>query len=117
MSEIRKVFIGVETVEDYPPRYIPRATVGISKYSIEELIEIMGKYFDRNFIYRKLIDVNDIPTENNGKFYYDIAFVYRYIVHASDSFEIWIANREAPLLINHLEQDLRILISPIRGSE
>lgn len=117
MDEISKIFIGVERVEDYPPRDIPRATVGISKYSIDELIKIVGKYYNRKIVYHKLSDINDIPTENNGKFYYDIDFVYKYIVHASDSFEVWMASREVPLLIDHLKQDLRILISPIRGSE
>lgn len=117
MSEIRKVFIGVETVEDYPPRQIPRATVGISKYSIEKLIEIIENYFNKKLTYRKLSDVNDIPTASNEKFWYNIGFVYKYITHASDSFEIWMSNREAPLLINHINQDLRVLISPMVGSE
>lgn len=116
MDKINRIFIGVEKIEDYPPRDIPRATVGISKYSIEKLIEITEKYFNKSFIYHKL-SVNDVPTKNNGKFYYNIGFVHKYITRASDSFEIWIPNREAPLLIDHIKQDLRILISPIEGSE
>ena len=117
MSEIGKVFIGVETVEDYPPRDIPRATVGISKYSIDKLIEIIEKYYDKSVAYRKLSDVDNIPNENNGKFWFDYEFICKYIIHMSNYFEIWMPKREAPLLINHINQDLRVLIAPTIGSE
>ena len=112
-----KIFIGVETVVDYPPRDIPRATVGISRYTIDELIELLEKYYDKSLSFRKLSDVDNIPNENNGKFWFDDEFISKYITKMSDYFEIWIPKREAPLLINHINQDLRVLISPMIGSE
>jgi len=33
----------------------------------------------------------------------------------SDSYDIWMPSEFAPLIINHLKQDLRILIAPIRN--
>ena len=112
-----KIFIGVETVVDYPPRDIPRATVGISRYTIEELITLIEKYYDKSLTYCKSFDVDNIPIENNGKFWFDDEFIYKYITHMSDYFEIWMPKREAPLLINHINQDLRVLISPVIGNE
>ena len=111
-----KVFLKLETIEEYPPTDSPASVVGISKYSIEELITLI-RNFECKCNYFKLFDgIKDIPSENNDKFWYDLGFVHKYISQASDSFEIWKPDNQAPLLINHLEQDLRILIAPkIKG--
>lgn len=109
------VYLNLEERKEYPPANLPQSLVGISKYSIEELINLIRK-FECKCNYFKLNNIKDIPTENDGKFWFDIGFVYKYISHASDSFEIWKPSEQAPLLIDHLKQDLRILIAPqIRG--
>lgn len=109
------VFLRLEKLEEYPDS--PRAIVGISKYSIEELIKFIRK-FEYKCSYFKLFNgIKDIPTENNGRFWYDMKFIYKYVSQASDSFEIWKPNKQAPLLIDHLKQDLRILVAPKIGGE
>ena len=111
-----KIYLRLEEIEEYPPTDSPRSVVGISKYSIEELINLIRE-FECKCNYFKLFDsIEDIPSENNDKFWYDLGFIHKYISQASDSFEIWKPDNQAPLLINHLEQDLRILIAPkIKG--
>lgn len=91
--------------------------VGISRYSIEELITLIRRFEKSECNYIKLLNgIKDVPIEDNGKFWYDLGFVHRYIFQMSDSFEIWKPYKQAPLLIDHLKQDLRILIAPkIRG--
>ena len=107
-----KVYLKLEEIKEYPPATV----VGISKYSIEELIKLIRK-FGCKCNYFKLNDIEDIPVENNSRFWYDEGFVYKYVSHASNSFEIWKSSEQAPLLIDHLKQDLRILIAPKIGGK
>ena len=116
MSKMSIVYLNLEERKEYPPANLPQSLVGISKYSVEELITLIRKY-ECKCSYLKLFDTEDIPIENNGNFWYDIGFVYKYVSHASDSFEIWKPSEQAPLLIDHLKQDLRILIAPQIGGK
>lgn len=111
-----KVYLRLEELKEYPPANSPSSLVGVSKYSIEELINVIRK-FECKCNYIKLLNgIDGIPTEKNDKFWYDMEFVHKYISQVSDLFEIWVPTEEAPLLVNHLKQDLRILIAPkIRG--
>lgn len=113
---MNKILLGLETKEEYPPKIPPQAViVGVSKYSIDELIDHIRKFMKRSFTYYRVFNENDdIPIENNGMFYFRDEFVYKYTSHMSNSYEVWMPSEEPPLLINHLKQDLRILISPIR---
>lgn len=102
-KKMTETYLILETSEE------PGGMVGASKFSIEELIDKFKKFGNH---YVKLGGIKDIPIENNGKFWYDDFFVHKYIFQASDSFEIWKPSEQAPLLVDHLKQDLRILIAP-----
>ena len=111
-----KSFLRLEELKEYPPSDSPSSLVGVSKYSIEELINLIRKFECKCNYFKLFNGIDDIPTEKNDKFWYDMDFVHKYISQASDSFDIWVPTEEAPLLVNHLKQDLRILIAPkIRG--
>ena len=115
MSKKSIVYLNLEERKEYPPANLPQSLVGISKYSIEELIILIRKY-ECKCSYLKLFNgIKDIPINNNDGFWYDIGFVYKYVSHASNSFEIWRPSEVAPLLVDHLKQDLRILIAPKIG--
>ena len=117
MSKRSIVYLNLEERKEYPPANLPQSLVGISKYSIEELINLIRKYECKCSYVKLLNGIEDIPIENNNKFWFDMEFVHKYISQASDSFEIWKPSEQAPLLVDHLRQDLRILIAPQIGSE
>lgn len=109
-----KIFLGLEKREEYGLSTDNLFTVGVSKYSIDKLIEIVGDFTKKDFTYYKLFGENNISDEER-KFYFNDKLVKKYTTRISNSFEVWIPVKEAPLLINHTKQDLRILISPIIG--
>jgi len=108
-----KVYLRMEKLEEYPPPDLPHSLVGISRYSIKELINLIRKSGCK-CSYLKLFNSKDILTlrEDGSNYWYDGGFISKYVFHLSDSFEIWKPSKQAPLLIDHLEQDLRVLIAP-----
>ena len=102
--------LGLEILENDPSVQV----VGVSRHSIKKIIKVIREHMKSNFTYYKIFD-SDIPIENNDRFWYNDKFVDKYISQMSNSYEIWMPSEFAPLIINHLKQDLRILIAPIRN--
>jgi len=110
--KISKIFLGLEKKAKYSSSDTP-FVVGVSKYSINKLINIIREFNKRSFTYYKLFGESNITDGDTRKFWFNDKLINKYTSQMSDSFEIWIPTEEAPLLIDHTEQDLRILISPM----
>jgi len=102
--------LGLEIIDDNHSLQV----VGVTRYSIKKVMRAVRVHRKSNFTYYRIFD-GDIPFENNERFWYNDKFVDRYTSQMSDSYDIWMPSEFAPLIINHLKQDLRILIAPIRN--
>ena len=107
-----KIFLGIEKREEYGLPTDTPFIVEVSRYSIAKLITIVREVSNKDFTYYKLFGENNLSDEDSRDFWFDDRLVDKYTSQISNSFEVWIPVEEAPLLINHIKQDLRILISP-----